>query len=929
MGRQNLTVPTALTLSAVSSLPELQLPLFWMFLILYVFTMVGNLGMIILTKLDAHLHTPMYFFIRHLAYIDLGDATVIYPKMLVNFVIGQNTISYHACAIQMALFVVFIVSELFILSAMAYDRYVAICYPLLYNVIMCWRRCHLLVGIPYLYCSIQALLFTCKIFTSSFCTSLLSHFYYDNIPVSLMLCSNGQDIASLINRFAIFNLTSSLLVVLLSYLMILLALGQMRSADGRKKAFSTCASHLTVVVVFFGTLFFMYVQPKSAQSSDIDKLSSVFYTLVIPMLNPLIYSFRNKEVKNAFHRVFGKKFKKSYRDLMGRQNLTVPANFILSAVSRQPELKLPLFWIFLIIYIFTMVGNLGMIILTKLDAYLHTPMYFFIRHLAYMDLGDATSIYPKMLLNFVMGQNTISYHACATQMAFFIMFIISELFILSAMAYDRYVAICNPLLYNVIMSRTRCHVLVGIPYLYSTLQALMITIKIFTLSFCSSQVSHFYCDDLPVLLMLCSNAQDIELLIILFSAFNLISSLLVVLLSYMLILLAICRMNSAEGRKKAFSTCGSHLTVVVAFYGTLLFMYVQPKSTHSFETDKLTSVFYTLVIPMLNPVIYSFRNKESNTYMALGNMTQVTEFVLIGVSDQPDLQVPLFLIFLVIYCLTVMGNLGIITLTIVDSKLQTPMYFFLHHLAIINFSNSTVIAPKMLFNFLVKEKTTSYYACATQLGGFLVFIVAEVFMLAVMAYDRYVAICNPLLYMVVVSRRVCLLLVSFTYLYGFGTAAVITPCVFSVSYCSSNGINHFYCDIMPLLTLSCSDTSVPEIVVFISAASNIVFSMMIVLISYFNIVLSILRIRSSEGRKKAFSTCGSHMMAVAVFYGTLLFMYLQPRTNYSLDTDKMASVFYTLVIPMLNPMIYSLRNKDVKAALQRFMTNPCNSCKPM
>ncbi|EHA97247.1 Olfactory receptor 8K5 [Heterocephalus glaber] len=295
---------------------------------------------------------------------------------------------------------------------------------------------------------------------------------------------------------------------------------------------------------------------------------------------------------------------------MGRKNLTEPTYFILSAVSSLPDLQLPLSWIFLIIYAITVVGNLGMIILTKLDSHLHTAMYFFIRHLAYMDLGDATTIYPKMLLNFVMGQNTISSHACATQMAFFIAFIISELFILSAMAYDRYVAICNPLLYSIIMSRARCHVLVGIPYLYSSFQAGMITSKIFVLTFCSSHIRHFYCDNVPVLLMLCSNARDIKLLIILFSAFNLISSLLVVLLSYVLILLAVCRMKSAEGKRKAFSTCASHLTVVVVFYATLLFMYVQPKSTHSFETDKLTSVFYTLVIPMLNPLIYSFRNKE-------------------------------------------------------------------------------------------------------------------------------------------------------------------------------------------------------------------------------------------------------------------------------------------------------------------------------
>ncbi|XP_059261347.1 olfactory receptor 8J2-like [Mustela nigripes] len=315
--------------------------------------------------------------------------------------------------------------------------------------------------------------------------------------------------------------------------------------------------------------------------------------------------------------------------------------------------------------------------------------------------------------------------------------------------------------------------------------------------------------------------------------------------------------------------------------------------------------------------------------MASENLTQVTEFILMGVSDRPDLQIPLFFVFLLIYGLTMAGNLGIITLTSVDSQLQTPMYFFLRHLAIINLGDSTVIAPKMLVNFLVTKKTISYYGCAAQLGGFLVFIVGEIFMLAAMAYDRYVAICNPLLYMVVVSPQMCILLVSLTYLYSLTTALTVSSCVFSVSYCSSNVINHFYCDTVPLLALSCSDTYLPETAIFISAGTNLIFSMIIVLTSYFNIVLAILRIRSSEGRRKAFSTCASHMMAVTVFYGTILFMYLQPRTNHSLDTDKMASVFYTLVIPMLNPLIYSLRNKDVKDAFKRLLNNPCQSFKLM
>ncbi|XP_069887979.1 olfactory receptor 8J2-like [Dipodomys merriami] len=315
--------------------------------------------------------------------------------------------------------------------------------------------------------------------------------------------------------------------------------------------------------------------------------------------------------------------------------------------------------------------------------------------------------------------------------------------------------------------------------------------------------------------------------------------------------------------------------------------------------------------------------------MASGNHTHVAEFILMGISERAELQIPLFLVFLVIYGLTVIGNLGIITLTSINPRLHTPMYFFLRHLAIINLGDSTVIAPKMLINFLAAKKSTSYYECATQLGGFLVFIVAEIFMLAVMAYDRYVAICNPLMYTVVVSRQVCVLLVSLTYLYGLFTAVVVTSCVFSVSYCSSNVINHFYCDDIPLLALSCSDTSAPETAVFFFSGTNLFFSMIIVLISYFNIILAILRIRTSEGRKKAFSTCGSHMAAVTIFYGTLLFMYLQPRTNHSLDTDKMASVFYTLVIPMLNPVIYSLRNKDVKDTLKTFFRSSCLSCKPL
>ncbi|XP_004389285.2 olfactory receptor 8K3-like [Trichechus manatus latirostris] len=301
----------------------------------------------------------------------------------------------------------------------------------------------------------------------------------------------------------------------------------------------------------------------------------------------------------------------SFLSNMEKHNLTMLNEFILMGITYRPELQAPLFGLFLIIYMMSVVGNLGIIILTMIDSKLQTPMYFFLRHLAITDLGYSTTVGPKMLVNFLVDENTVSYYFCATQLASFIMFMISELYILSAMSYDRYAAICNPLLYTVIMSQRTCWVLVTIPYLYGTFVSLLVTMKIFNLSFCGYNViRHFYCDCLPLLSLLCSNKHDIELIILIFAAFDCISSFLIVVVCYLLVLAAILRMNSAEGRHKAFSTCGSHLTVVVVFYGTLTFMYMQRKSSHSINIDKVASIFYTLVIPMLNPLIYSLRNKN-------------------------------------------------------------------------------------------------------------------------------------------------------------------------------------------------------------------------------------------------------------------------------------------------------------------------------
>ncbi|XP_077675888.1 olfactory receptor 5G9-like [Eretmochelys imbricata] len=305
--------------------------------------------------------------------------------------------------------------------------------------------------------------------------------------------------------------------------------------------------------------------------------------------------------------------------------------------------------------------------------------------------------------------------------------------------------------------------------------------------------------------------------------------------------------------------------------------------------------------------------------MKKGNHSTVTEFVLSGLTDRPELQVPLFVLFLVIYIVTLVGNLGMIVLIKIDSRLHSPMYFFLGHLSFSDLCYSSIISPRMLLNFLAKSKGISYNACAVQMYFFGTFGHVDCLLLAVMAYDRYVAICNPLLYTVTMSRWLCHQLVAGVYAVGLLDSVVHTVFTFRLSFCSSNAINHFFCDILPVLSLSCSDTRMNEIVMFASTGCVVVSSIVIILLSYAYIIITILRIRSAEGRRKAFSTCTSHLTAVAMFHGSLLFMYFRPSTSYSLDTDKIASVFYTVVIPMLNPLIYSLRNKEVKDAHWKVM----------
>ncbi|XP_045341188.1 olfactory receptor 5D18-like [Leopardus geoffroyi] len=292
-------------------------------------------------------------------------------------------------------------------------------------------------------------------------------------------------------------------------------------------------------------------------------------------------------------------------------------------------------------------------------------------------------------------------------------------------------------------------------------------------------------------------------------------------------------------------------------------------------------------------------------------------FTLLGFSDYPELQVPLFLIFLAIYSVTVVGNIGMIVIIKISSKLHTPMYFFLSHLSFVDFCYSSIIVPKTLANLVVEDRTISFPGCIVQYFFFCTFVVAESFLLAVMAYDRFVAICNPLLYTAAMSQKLCAMLVVGSYAWGVACSLILTCSAVRLSFQGFNTINHFFCEFSALLSLSCSDIYINQLLLFIFATFSVVSTLLIILMSYVFIIVTILKMRSASGRRKAFSTCASHLTAITIFYGTIVFLYCVPNSKNSRNTVKVASVFYTVVIPMLNPLIYSLRNKDVKDTVSK------------
>nr|XP_053776912.1 olfactory receptor 1J4 isoform X3 [Desmodus rotundus] len=470
---------------------------------------------------------------------------------------------------------------------------------------------------------------------------------------------------------------------------------------------------------------------------------------------------------------------------MRLENQSSTSEFRLVGLPIRPGQQGVFFTLFLGMYLTTLLGNLLIILLIRLDSHLHTPMYFFLSHLALTDVSFSSVTVPKMLMNMQTHHFFISYPGCISQLYFCIFFGYVDNLLLAVMAYDRYVAICHPLHYNTIMREGLCMLLVAASWITTCAHALLHTL--------------------------------------------------------------------------------------------LLMSSMRPE-----------------------------------------NQSSVSKFLLLGLPIRPGQQGVFFTLFLGMYLTTVMGNLLIILLIRMDSHLHTPMYFFLSHLAFSDISLSSVTVPKMLMDMQTQQQSIPYVGCISQLYFFILFGNLDNFLLAVMAYDRYVAICHPLHYTTIMREGLCVLLVAASWIISCGSALLHIILLVQLSFCANNTITHFFCDLTLLLKLSCSDTSLNELVIFLEGGMLLFLPLAIVLGSYIRIGAIILKAPSTKRLLKAFSTCGSHLFVVSLYYGTLAGVYF---LSSSWDTkDIIASVMYIVVTPMLNPFIYSLRNRDIKQALESLST---------
>ncbi|KAM4663686.1 uncharacterized protein O3C94_011966 [Discoglossus pictus] len=764
----------------------------------------------------------MYFFLSNLSFIDLCFSTTIVPKLLINTIALDKSISFLGCAAQMYFHLALGGTECIILAIMAYDRYVAICNPLRYNTIMDKTNCFKLAIGTWVTNFLNAAGYAISTFQLPFCKSNHVNHYFCEMPPLFRL----SFVDTLVNEILVYisgGLVGlcAFLLTLISYIQIVTTILNIKSSKGRHKAFSTCASHLIVISFFYGTIVFMYLRPRHSYSPEKDRPVAILYTAVTPMLNPIIYSIRNKEVKSALRKILAK-FRCAQNEISSR--IACRAEVIQEKRSQ---------------IIRMMEQRAHQVAMEEdLEAALMDQWMEF----QWLRQGGEFS---KWLEGLVWEEIALDeqYDGASYRIATAIRLqaVVTELQLITNVREPATVQGTDS------VSSTGAMVDQGVqPY----------PVGGDTIAKDKKAVGQKEMD---------------------------------------------CHIADAKENLHGSSHIHQPLEEKMGF--TQEFLRNGPEAELGAER--------------LNTKVHF------NTFMDHSNQTSVNRFILLGLSSVSHLKPVYFLLFLVMYITTLTGNVLIIILVRIDFRLQTHMYFFLINLSFIDICFSSTIVPKLLVNTLAKDKSISFVGCAFQMYFHLALGATECIILAVMAYDRYTAICKPLHYNTIMDLKFCTCLAAGSWALSFLNSAFHAFLTFQLPYCKSNHIDHFFCEMPPLFHLSCRDTWFNEVAVYISGGLIALCSFLLTLLSYIHIISTILIIPSTQRRHKAFSTCVSHLTVVSLYYGTIIFMYLRPRSSYFLERDRALSILYTVVTPMVNPIIYSIRNKDVQRTLRRTFSIKC------
>ncbi|TRY54124.1 hypothetical protein DNTS_031166 [Danionella cerebrum] len=871
--------------------------------IIYFITMVGNFLVILVIAVDRRLHSPKYFGVFNLALADIGETNALIPNMMKTFLFDSPYISYNVCLVNMFFVFLFSSMQSLTLVVMAYDRFIAICLPLRYHVIVNNTSMTLIFSSMFLFNSAIVSSMVSLVTQISFCrTNAIQSYFCDHGPMFRMACNDNNINKIMGFLYTTLYLIAPMLVIFLSYVGIVYVVSQIATWEGRLKALKTCVSHLLLVGIYFLPIFFTYLTSLLLYSTPNSRVISTSLAYTVPsMLNPIIYNI----------------------------SIVRPEYFFIIGLSGIPYSTY--YYIFLFItYFITLMGNSVVLLFIAFNRSLHSPKYFGVFNLALADIGETNALIPNMMKTFLFGSQYISYNDCLANMFFVFLFSTIQSFTLVVMAYDRFVAICLPLRYHALVNNTSMLLVFSVIWTFNSSVVLLMVAFITRLSFCqSNMIQSYFCDHGPVYRLACNDFSINKFMAFLFTCLFLLVPMCIIALSYLGIGLALTRITTWEERFKALKTCVCHLLLVGCLFVPLFCTYLAQLLLSLNPNARVisTSLAYA-VPPMLNPIIYvlntveikdiihkTFKRRvkafaiQQTTTMSSVNVsyspnTSIVHpeyFFIVGLSGIPFSNYYYIFLF-VVYFITIVGNSVVLLIIALERSLHSPKYFGVFHLALADIGETNALIPNMMKTFLFDSHSLQSVT------------------LVIMAYDRLVAICLPLRYHAIVSNSSMVLVFPAIWAFNSSMVALMVSLITRLSICQSNAIQSYFCDHGPVYRLGCNDFNLNKSVGFVITSLFLISPMIIIFLSYLTIFLALSKITTWERRLKALKTCVSHLLLVGIYFLPICYTYLAQLLLALTPNARVISTSLSYVVPaMLNPIIYVLNTAEIKNILQKIL----------